>query len=112
MFLRWMVRRDWPDLGLWARCSPADLVIPLDTHVARISRYIGLSARSTPDGRMALEITAALRRIDPLDPLRFDFALSHLGILGDCPGLRQPSCTPCPLYTVCRAGAPRQDGSS
>ena len=106
MFLRWMARSDWPDLGLWTRYPVASLVIPLDTHVARVSRFIGLTARATPDGRMAMEITDALRRLDPADPLRYDFALSHLGILGDCPGVRQRStCGGCALYSVCRAGS-------
>jgi uncharacterized protein (TIGR02757 family) len=106
MFLRWMVRRGWPDLGIWKRYPADQLIIPLDTHVARVSRYIGLSHRATPDGKMALEITEALRRLDPVDPLRYDFALSHLGILGDCPGVRKRStCLACPLYSVCRAGS-------
>jgi uncharacterized protein (TIGR02757 family) len=104
MFLRWMVRTGWPDLGLWTRYPMDQLVIPLDTHVARVSRFIGLSARATPDGRMAREITEGLRRLDPADPLRYDFALSHLGILGDCPGLRRKAtCAACPLYVICRA---------
>lgn len=104
MFLRWMARAGWPDLGLWTRYPQDQLVIPLDTHVARVSRFIGLSARATPDGRMAREITEALRRIDPDDPLRYDFALSHLGILGDCPGVRRKAtCAACPLYAICRA---------
>jgi uncharacterized protein (TIGR02757 family) len=105
MFLRWMARTGWPDLGLWTRYPVDQLIIPLDTHVARVSRFIGLSRRATPDGKMAQEITASLRRLDPADPLRYDFALSHLGILGDCPGLRKRStCAACPLYSVCRAG--------
>lgn len=104
MFLRWMARPGWPDLGLWTRYPKDQLVIPLDTHVARVSRYIGLSARATPDGRMAAEVTESLRRLDPADPLRYDFALSHLGILGDCPGVRRKAtCAACPLYPVCRA---------
>ncbi|GLH69008.1 TIGR02757 family protein [Geothrix rubra] len=104
MFLRWMARSGWPDLGLWTRYPQDQLVIPLDTHVARVSRFIGLSARATPDGRMAREITEALRRLDPVDPLRYDFALSHLGILGDCPGVRRKTtCAACPLYAICRA---------
>jgi uncharacterized protein (TIGR02757 family) len=106
MFLRWMARPGWPDLGLWTRYPVDRLIIPLDTHVARVSRFIGLSRRATPDGKMAREITEALRRLDPADPLRYDFALSHLGILGDCPGVRKRStCAECPLYTVCRAGS-------
>jgi uncharacterized protein (TIGR02757 family) len=106
MFLRWMARPGWPDLGLWNRYPVDRLIIPLDTHVARVSRFIGLSRRATPDGKMAREITDALRRLDPADPLRYDFALSHLGILGDCPGVRKRStCAACPLYSVCRAGS-------
>jgi uncharacterized protein (TIGR02757 family) len=105
MFLRWMAREGWPDLGLWKRYPKASLVIPVDTHVARIARFVRLSTRATPDGRMAAEITAALRRCDPEDPLKYDFALSHLGILGDCPGVRRKAtCEPCPLYLACRAG--------
>jgi uncharacterized protein (TIGR02757 family) len=106
MFLRWMARTGWPDLGLWTRYPVDRLIIPLDTHVARVSRFIGLTHRATPDGKMALEITRALCRLDPADPLRYDFALSHLGILGDCPGVRKRStCAECPLYSVCRAGS-------
>ena len=105
MFLRWMVRTEWPDLGLWREYPLAELVIPLDTHVARISRFIGLARRQTPDGRLAREITDALRDLCPEDPLRYDFPIAHLGILGDCPGLRQlPGCARCPLVAVCRAG--------
>lgn len=102
MFLRWMARPGWPDLGLWPSIPLDTLVIPLDTHVARVSRLIGLSLRATPDGRMALEVTDALRKLDPKDPLKYDFALSHLGILGDCPGIRtMPFCKTCPLEAVC-----------
>ena len=105
MFLRWMAREGWPDLGLWKRYPKSALVIPVDTHVARVARFVRLSKRATPDGRMAREITEALRRCDPLDPLKYDFALSHLGILGDCPGVkRKVTCEPCPLYAACRAG--------
>ena len=104
MFLRWMVRSRWPDLGLWGNCAPSDLIIPLDTHVARVSRLIGLSRRGTPDGRMAREITRALLALDPEDPLKYDFALSHLGILGDCPGNRRvAACLDCPLGAICTA---------
>ncbi len=104
MFLRWMAREGWPDLGLWKRYPKAALVIPVDTHVARVARFVRLSTRATPDGRMAEEITAALRRCDAGDPLKYDFALSHLGILGDCPGVkRKATCEPCPLYAACRA---------
>lgn len=105
MFLRWMVRPGWPDLGLWTRLSPADLVIPLDTHVAQAARRLGLSHRKQPDGRMAHQVTEALRALDPEDPLRFDFALSHLGILGDCLGRWELTvCQACPLKGHCHEG--------
>jgi len=105
MFLRWMVRDGWPDFGLWTRYPKDQLVIPVDTHVARISRYVGLTRSTTIDGRMAAEITASLKKRDRQDPLKYDFAISHLGILGDCPGVRAlPGCSPCPLVGVCRAG--------
>ncbi len=109
MFLRWMVREGWPDLGQWCAYPRESLVIPLDTHVARTARLIGLSQRRAPDGRMAQEITDFLRLMDSSDPLRFDFALSHLGILGDCPGIRTlPTCATCPLVTLCGAGVTKR----
>jgi uncharacterized protein (TIGR02757 family) len=105
MFLRWMVRDEWPDLGLWRDYPRADLVVPLDTHVARISGFIGIGRRRTPDGKLAREITAALRELCPEDPLRYDFPIAHLGILGDCPGVRRlPGCAACPLVDLCGAG--------
>lgn len=105
MFLRWMVRDGWPDLGLWRQYPRQALVVPLDTHVARISAFIGLGRRRTPDGLLALEITRSLAKACPEDPLKYDFALAHLGILGDCPGERRlPRCGPCPLVDLCRAG--------
>lgn len=105
LFLRWMVRQEWPDLGLWKDYPRTALVIPLDTHVARISRLLGLTSRNTPDGRMAQDITHRLAKLDPHDPLRFDFAISHLGILGDCPLKADPlCCQACPLRRHCREG--------
>lgn len=103
LWLRWMVRgSDGLDLGVWTRVSPARLVIPLDTHVARIGRYIGLSARRTPDWRMAREMTESLRQLDPADPVKYDFALCRLGILDQCPRRRDETrCAACLLKPVC-----------
>jgi uncharacterized protein (TIGR02757 family) len=111
LFLRWMVRPDdGLDLGLWAPVRPDQLVIPLDTHEARISRYLGLSDRRTVDWKMAVEVTEGLRRLDPSDPVRYDFALSRLGILDECPRRRDPvKCRRCPLVPVCTLG---REGSS
>lgn len=102
MFLRWAARPDdGVDLGLWGGVSPARLVMPLDTHTARISRLLGLSRRRTADWKMALEVTAALRRLDPDDPVRFDFALSHLGISEGCSGKAGEVCVACPVAGLC-----------
>lgn len=106
MILRWLVRRDADgiDRGLWTTRSPAELVVPLDTHVLRIARYLGLTERKDGSLRTALEVTAALRSIDPDDPVRFDFALAHLGISGGCVGRPDPVCEDCPLLEICTVG--------
>ncbi len=101
MFLRWMVRRgDDIDFGLWQTVLPAQLVMPLDTHVARIARCIGLSHYRVTSWRMALEVTGNLRRIDADDPVKYDFAFSRLGILGVC-GTRGHRSDACPLKDIC-----------
>lgn len=103
LFLRWVVRRDDDlDLALWKRVSPAKLVIPLDTHIARISRAIGLTARKSSDWKAAEEITNTLSALDPADPLKYDFAITRLGILGDCVAdARNSRCDGCSLADVC-----------
>lgn len=109
LFLRWMVRGpDGMDLGIWRRVSPRDLILPLDTHVARIARYLGLTRRRTIGWAMAEEATAALRRLDPADPVRYDFAIARLGILDHCPRRRRPDrCAACSLEPVCTLPAAR-----
>jgi len=101
MFLRWMVRKNWPDFGTWEKYPLTELIVPLDTHVHRISRLIGLCSRNTQDAKAAWEITEALRILDPMDPLKYDFAIAHLGILGDCDGKRRQKCRACPLDSLC-----------
>jgi uncharacterized protein (TIGR02757 family) len=110
LFLRWMVRPDdGIDLGLWAPVRPDQLVMPLDTHVSRISRYLGLTSRRTVDWKMAVEVTDRLRSFDSLDPVRYDFALSRLGILEACPRRVNPVlCAACSLVTVCTLGRETQ----
>ena len=107
MFLRWMVRGpDEVDLGLWKAIPPSALVIPLDTHIGRISRRLGLTRRRDLSWRTALEITSNLRRIDADDPVRFDFPLCHHGMSGVCsPRARAQACAGCQLRTVCQVGA-------
>ena len=106
LFLRWVVRpADGVDLGLWTRVDPGVLVIPLDLHVGRITRLIGLRNRRTPDWKSAEEVTMRLRSIDPHDPVRFDFPLSHLGISESCKGRWvRDVCGACALRRICREG--------
>jgi len=82
MFLRWMVRKDQHgvDFGLWKAVSPADLIIPIDVHVARVSRSFGLISRPQIDWLTALELTEYCRTLDARDPVKYDFALFSLGV--------------------------------
>ena len=83
MFLRWMVRRDKAgvDFGIWKNISPAQLICPLDVHVARVARRLQLLKRKQTDWTAAMELTAYLRTLDPKDPVKFDFALFGLGVM-------------------------------
>ena len=83
LFLRWMVRFDNVDPGGWDRVSTSRLIVPLDVHMHRICLLMGLTKRKQADLRTAVEITAAFRAIAPHDPVRYDFALTRLGIRGD-----------------------------
>ncbi|MFD2573199.1 TIGR02757 family protein [Spirosoma soli] len=90
MFLRWMVRHDdrGVDFGLWTRLRPNQLVIPIDVHVNRVARTLGLLTHRSatlpqPDWKAALSLTETLRRFDPADPVRYDFALFGLGVEGE-----------------------------
>ena len=105
LFLRWMVRRDALDLGVWPRVSPAKLVVPLDTHVMRVGRCLGLTRYTSPGWAMARDITASLRRLDPEDPVKYDYALCHLGMMNACGFNRAQADSDCPLRGVCRPRA-------
>ncbi|HEX7624869.1 MAG TPA: TIGR02757 family protein [Anaeromyxobacteraceae bacterium] len=113
LYLRWMVRGpDAVDLGAWPGVPRSALVVPLDTHVARIARHLGLTRRTDMTWRTAAEITESLRRIDPEDPVRFDFILCHLGMSGACPLRSDPvHCDVCQLSAACQGRARRAAGS-
>jgi uncharacterized protein (TIGR02757 family) len=83
LFLRWMVRKDNVDPGGWDDISPSVLIVPLDTHMHRIGRALGFTKRKQADMRTAAEITDALKVYSPGDPVKYDFALTRLGIRGD-----------------------------
>jgi uncharacterized protein (TIGR02757 family) len=103
LYLRWMVRREPPDLGLWSFVDPSLLVMPLDTHIHRISHFLGLNDRRSPDWKAARALTDRLARFSPADPVRYDFALCRLGILDHCSRKRRKeNCDVCPLKPVCR----------
>ncbi len=103
LYLRWMVRRgDGLDFGIWNEVSPSRLVVPLDTHIARISVNLGLTERKSRDWKMAEEITESLKRLDPDDPIKYDFALCRLGILDMCPNrVDTLKCSECLLRDIC-----------
>jgi uncharacterized protein (TIGR02757 family) len=103
LLLRWMARpADGVDLGLWP-LPPSILLVPVDTHIHKLSRNLALTRRNDVSWRTAEEITEALRRFDPADPVKYDFSLCHLGMLQRCPSRRDPErCEGCGVKAVCR----------
>lgn len=101
LFLRWMVRRDGIDPGGWSGIRPAQLIVPLDTHTIRVGRCLRLTRRATPGWKMAVDITESLRVLDPIDPVRYDFALCHLSMMGGCGYATPRRDAQCPLRGVC-----------
>jgi uncharacterized protein (TIGR02757 family) len=80
LFLRWMVRKDELDFGLWSEIPTSKLIIPVDTHIARICRQLKLTKRKNVSWKMAEEITQNLKKFDPGDPVKYDFAICHIGM--------------------------------
>ncbi|HEY1435285.1 MAG TPA: TIGR02757 family protein [Thermoanaerobaculia bacterium] len=108
LYLRWMVRRDAVDFGLWPGIPTDRLVIPTDTHIHRIAQRLRLTRRKTADWKAAREITTSLARFDPRDPVRYDYALCRIGILGIChPRLSRCLCETCPVQGTCSVGRRR-----
>lgn len=124
MLLRWMVRKDELDLGLWSpegefgssfkkKLLSRHLVMPLDTHTGRLSQYLGLTERRTLNWKAAREITDRLMECDPQDPVRFDFSLCRLGILDLCQKrFNMEICKNCDLLPVCRYAQGRRNLSA
>jgi uncharacterized protein (TIGR02757 family) len=98
-----MVRRDALDLGVWTHVPASQLIVPLDTHVIRVGRCLRLTRYVSPGWRMAKDITASLRRLDADDPVKYDFALCHLGMT-NASGFGRPKGddSRCPLRGACR----------
>ena len=103
LFLRWMVRSDAVDFGLWTHVAPSRLIIPLDTHVIRVGRCLRLTRYTSPGWKMAVDITDSLRALDADDPVKYDFSLCHLGMADLCGFNREQGDLLCPLSGLCRA---------
>jgi uncharacterized protein (TIGR02757 family) len=101
LFLRWMIRRDEVDLGVWTRIPRSRLVVPLDTHLIRLGRCLRLTKYVSPGWKMAADITASLRKLDADDPVRFDFSICHVGMRDQCGFGRKQGDTQCPLRGLC-----------
>jgi uncharacterized protein (TIGR02757 family) len=112
LFLRWMVRRDDVDLGVWTRVPASKLIVPLDTHIIRLGRCLRLTTYRTPGWKMAAEITAALRELSPEDPVRYDFSLCHIGMAGMCGYGTSRGNAHCPFKGVCRPAPARTPAAS
>jgi uncharacterized protein (TIGR02757 family) len=101
LFLRWMIRTDEVDLGVWKHVPAAKLIVPLDTHVIRLGRCLRLTRYVSPGWKMAADITASLRTLNPEDPVRFDFSLCHVGMMNACGFGRKQGDSQCPLKGLC-----------
>jgi len=103
LYLRWMVRpEDGVDLGLWD-IAPSVLLVPVDTHIHKLGRNLGLTRRKALSWKTTEEITGVLRKLDPKDPAKYDFALCHLGMLQRCPSRKDAvRCQGCGVMPVCR----------
>jgi uncharacterized protein (TIGR02757 family) len=101
LFLRWMVRDDDVDAGLWKSIDKAKLIIPVDVHMSRLCKILGLYDRRTVSMSAAIEITESFAEIEPSDPAKYDFALSRIGIVEDCNGRLRQDCEFCELFGFC-----------
>ena len=102
LFLRWMVRKDEVDTGLWKKIDKTKLIVPVDVHIGRLSKILGLHNRKTVNLKTAVEITAGFAAICPQDPVKYDFALCRIGILENCTGRQNKHCPDCELAEFCR----------
>ncbi|MBA7658565.1 hypothetical protein ES703_66524 [subsurface metagenome] len=102
LFLRWMVRNDDVDAGLWKSIDKTRLIVPVDVHMARLCRILGLYSRRTVSLSTAVKITESFAEIEPADPVKYDFALSRIGILENCTGHHRSGCQFCELFGFCR----------
>jgi len=101
LFLRWMVRDDEVDLGLWTSIDKARLIVPMDVHMGRLCHILGLYEGRTVSLKTAVQVTRGFAKIQPTDPVKYDFALSRIGIMENCNGRCGPACEACELLETC-----------
>jgi uncharacterized protein (TIGR02757 family) len=102
LFLRWMIRDDDVDTGIWKSIDKAKLIVPVDVHMGRLCRILGLHNRNTVALAAAVEITESFKQIQPDDPAKYDFALSRVGITENCSGKFRKECKVCELSEFCK----------
>ncbi|MGA2092477.1 MAG: TIGR02757 family protein [Sedimentisphaerales bacterium] len=101
MFLRWMVRKDDVDAGLWRAIDKSKLIVPVDVHIGRLTRILGFHTHKNVSLKTAVEITRRFAEIEPADPVKYDFSLSRIGIVEDCTGKKRADCEICELFKFC-----------
>jgi uncharacterized protein (TIGR02757 family) len=102
LFLRWMVRSDDVDAGLWRSVDKSKLIVPVDIHIGRLCRILGFHSHKNVSLKTAIEITRNFAKVSPDDPVKYDFALSRIGILEDCTGMHRDKCEFCELLQWCK----------
>jgi len=102
LFLRWMVRDDDVDTGLWKSLDKAKLIVPIDVHMGRLCKILGLYNRKAVSLPTAIKITEGFAEIEPADPVKYDFSLSRVGIVENCNGRYHNDCEFCELFKFCR----------
>jgi len=101
LFLRWMVRKDDVDTGLWQSIDKAKLIVPVDVHMGRLCKILGFYEQKTVSLSAAIKITEGFAAVEPADPVKYDFALSRIGIVENCTGRPSSRCRACELFEYC-----------
>jgi uncharacterized protein (TIGR02757 family) len=101
LFLRWMVRNDDVDAGVWKSVDKSKLLVPVDVHIGRLCKVLGFYEQKNVSLSAAVEITESFKEIEPADPVKYDFALSRIGILENCTGRHRRGCEFCELFAYC-----------
>jgi uncharacterized protein (TIGR02757 family) len=101
LFLRWMVRDDDVDTGLWKSVDKCKLIVPIDVHMGRLCSILGFHEKKVVSLSTAIQITDCFAQIEPADPVKYDFALSRVGIVENCTGRQSSACPGCELLSLC-----------